>query len=110
MYMQCTLRGGQVTTEIGFVEADGVRFMYFGFGRKIVSADALPGRPRLTAVHNVPSAVCILPQSQWAVLQHQRVTGDLLSSLQNWSRALQIAKAMYWLDAELAQDPSFSSQ
>ena len=43
MYMKCTLRGGQVTTAIGFVEADGVHFMYFGFGRKIVSADALPG-------------------------------------------------------------------
>ena len=44
MYMQCTLHGGQVTTAIGFVEADGVHFMYFGFGRKIVSADALPGK------------------------------------------------------------------
>ena len=32
-----------MTTAIGFVEADGVHFMYFGFGRKIVSADALPG-------------------------------------------------------------------
>ena len=66
MYMQCTLHCGQVTTAIGFVEADGVRSMYFGFGRKIVSADALP---RGFSENN--------PQSLWPVVQplpHRTVT------------------------------------
>ena len=37
---------------VGFVEADGVRFTKFGFGRKIVSADALLGAGRCT-LHDV---------------------------------------------------------